>query len=97
MSMFKIFNENYFLDLNEIEVFVNMENKKAKDDTTQEDSDNGVHVNIVKFELVKTMLDVILTEEGDVDEKMGFNSNEITIPFKLAFNTLLNNKMIKKY
>lgn len=94
--MFKVFNEKYYLDLNEIESFVNMEHMVKKDDDSQDSSDSGIHVNIVKFELVKTMLDVVLTEDSDIDEKMGMNSSETTIPFKIAFNTLLKNKIIKK-
>lgn len=52
---------------------------------------------MVKFEIVKTMLDVIL----DYNENDGIDailvSNSIQIPFKLAFNTLLNKKIINKY
>jgi hypothetical protein len=33
----------------------------------------------------------------NIDEKMGIKSTELTIPFKLAFNTLLNKKIITKY
>jgi len=44
------------------------------------------------------MLDVVLTENDDVDEKLGLSSgNNLTLPFKLAFNTLLNKKIINKY
>ena len=32
-----------------------------------------------------------------IDEKMGIKSTELSIPFKLAFNTLLNKKIITKY
>ena len=43
------------------------------------------------------MIEVIMTESGEIDEMMGAKSNEISIPFKLAFNTLLNKKIITKY
>ena len=43
-------------------------------------------------------IDVILTENDDIDEKLGLNSaNNLTLPFKLAFNTLLNKKLINHY
>ena len=42
------------------------------------------------------MIDVILTESDGVDEALGPKS-DTSIPFKLAFNTLLNNQIIKKY
>jgi hypothetical protein len=55
-------------------------------------------INVVKYEMVKLMLDVILTENDDIDEKLGLNSaNNLTLPFKLAFNTLLNKKLINHY
>lgn len=99
--MFKIFNENYYLDLTEVETFVNIvkpeKEEKEKDGEEVNTDDSFVHVNIVKFDLLKMLLDVIMTENETVDEKMGMSSNETTIPFKLAFNTLLNNKIIKKY
>jgi len=95
--MFKIFNEEYYLDLVEIEKFVNIDKTQNTEDSEDANNDNnGVHVNIVKFDLVKMLLDVIMTENDEVDERLGMNSNETTIPFKFAFNTLLNNNIIKK-
>jgi hypothetical protein len=42
------------------------------------------------------MLDVVLSEVGDIDEKMGLKgSNDLTIPFKFAFNTLLRYEIIQ--
>jgi len=32
-----------------------------------------------------------------IDEKMMSKSTELSIPFKLSFNTLLNKKIITKY
>jgi hypothetical protein len=38
--------------------------------------------------MIKMMLEVILSEETDVDEKLGMkNSNNISVPFKIAFNS----------
>jgi hypothetical protein len=37
-----------------------------------------------------------MTENELVDEKLGMNSSEISIPFKMAFNTLLIKKIINK-
>jgi hypothetical protein len=35
--------------------------------------------------------------EDEVDENLGMKSSQITLPFKLAFNTLLVNKIINKF
>jgi hypothetical protein len=44
------------------------------------------------------MIEVLMDEVSDgIDEKIGTQSNELTIPFKLAFNTLLHNKILNKF
>ena len=47
--------------------------------------------------MIKMMVDVILSEGGEADEVMGTRSSELSIPFKLAFNSLLNKKILNKY
>jgi hypothetical protein len=57
-----------------------------------------MRINIVKFELVKMLLEVVLSENEDIDEKLGLkSSSQTTIPFRLAFNSLLNKKLINHY
>lgn len=93
--MLKVLNENYFVDLDEIEKYLDMS------DITSEAS-TGVtemRVNIVKFEIVKMLMEVILSENDDIDDKLGLksSSSNLSIPFKLAFNSLLNKKLINHY
>jgi hypothetical protein len=38
----------------------------------------------------------VLTESNEVDEDLGMKSNEVSIPFKIAFNSLLIKKIINK-
>jgi hypothetical protein len=61
-----------------------------------EGSSGETQIHLVKYEVVKMLLDTILTEVEQVDETLGDKSNELTIPFKLAFNTLLFKKIINK-
>jgi hypothetical protein len=86
--MLKVLNENYYLDLDAIAQYIN---------TTSLTGEPETHINVVKYEVVKTMLEVIMTEDEEVDEALGQKSTGLTIPFKLAFNTLLNKKLINKY
>jgi len=51
---------------------------------------------LVKYELFKMMLETILTENEPVDEKLGSNNSELTLPFKLSFNTLRVKNIINK-
>jgi len=94
--MIQVLGENYFIDLDEIENYLDM---NQTDDS--EDSESGVtetKINIIKYEMVKLLLDTVLTEQEVVDEKLGMKSNSnVSIPFKIAFNSLLNKKLINHY
>lgn len=83
--MFNVFGENYYIDLDKIEDYVQYSGVSG---------DTQIHV--VKYESVKAMVDTILTEINEVDENLGMKNNEVTIPFKIAFNTLLMKKIINK-
>jgi hypothetical protein len=87
--MFKIFNDNYYIDVDEIEKYINIPSISGGSE---------VHINVVKYEVVKMMMEVLMTEDEEMDESLGLKGgNGTTIPFKLAFNTLLNKKLINKY
>jgi len=92
--MIQLLGENYFIDLDEIERYVDTEPSPSTETsgTTQQ------QVNLIKYELVKLMLDVVLSENDFGDEKLGLKGqNNTSVPFKLAFNTLLNKKLINRY
>ena len=83
--MFELWGENYYLDLERIQnesQFVN------------ESGETQVHV--VKYDTLRLLIETVMTE-GDVDENLGMKSSELTLPFKLDFNTLLVNKIINKF
>ncbi len=90
--MLKVLGENYFVDLDEIEKYLDI--NEASDDLT---GSTETRVNIIKLEMVKMLMEVLLTESNDVDDKLGLKSKETSIPFKIAFNTLLNKKLINHY
>jgi hypothetical protein len=83
--MIKILNENYYIDLDKLDRELQIESPSGE-----------TQIHLVKYEVVKMLLDTILTEVETVDEKLGPNNSELTIPFKLSFNTLLFNKIINK-
>jgi hypothetical protein len=55
------------------------------------------HISLVKYDTIKLMLEVLLDENENVDESLGGKSSDLSIPFKLSFNTLLNKKLLNKY
>lgn len=92
--MLKVLNENYFVDLDELEKYLDISEVSSE-------SSSGfteMKVNIVKFEIVKMLMEVVLTENEEMDDKLGLKStNNLSVPFKLAFNSLLNKKLINHY
>jgi len=86
--MLKILNENYYLDIDQIDNYVNIGSSTGE-------SEN--HISVVKYEMIKTMIEVVLSESDEIDETLGHKSSDLSLPFKLAFNTLLNKKIINKY
>ena len=85
--MLKVFNNLYYIDLEEI-------NSKS----VLIESVSGVteqQISVVTYELIKIMIETILTEKDEVDETLG-DKSDVSIPFKIAFSTLLYNKIIKQ-
>jgi len=96
--MFKIFNELYYIDIEAIDNYVQFveelesdENQKGKVEIKE---DKQIH--LVRYELVKNFIEVVLNEVNEVDENLGMKSQELSIPFKIAFNSLLIKKIINK-
>ena len=97
--MIKVVGENYYFDLDKIEEYLDMSIKLGEDIEDDEFSGStDMKVNIIKFEMVKMLMDTILTEHEEIDEKLGMkSSNNTSIPFRLSFNSLLNKKLINHY
>ena len=93
--MIKVLGENYYIDLDVIEQYLDMSNDISPEDLS---GTTEMKINIIKFEMVKMLLDTVLTEQDIVDEKLGMKSSSNTsIPFRIAFNSLLNKKLINHY
>jgi len=93
--MIKVLGENYYFDLDKIEEYLDMSNEMTDEELSGLTEQK---INIIKFEMVKILMDTILTEHEDIDEKLGMKSSTNTsIPFRLSFNSLLNKKLINHY
>lgn len=93
-DMLKIMGEHYFLDLDEIDNYI-----QVKDgDLPATGSTGENHISIVKYETIKLMLEVVMDEHEEIDETLGSKAaSNLSIPFRLAFNTLLSKKLLKSY
>jgi len=93
--MINVLGENYYIDLDVIEQYLDMSNDASPEDLS---GTTEMKINIIKFEMVKMLLDTVLSEQDVVDEKLGMKSSSNTsIPFRIAFNSLLNKKLINHY
>lgn len=89
--MIKIFNEYYYLDLERLETYLSIPPKEGEDN-----SDN--QFSAIKYEISKLMIEVIMSEHKELDETLGItNQSDLSIPFKLAFNTLLKHNILTKF
>ena len=92
--MINVLGETYYVDLDLVEEYVGI----PSDEETMSGETSEIKMNIIKFDLVKMMLDTVLTEHEDGDETLGMKqSSNTSIPFRIAFNSLLNKKLINHY
>lgn len=94
--MLNVLGENYYIDLDEVEKYLDMSDDSEPDFVS---GTTEMRINVIKFELVKLLLETILSEQEPLEDKLGLNSNlkNVSVPFKLAFNTLLNKKLVNHY
>lgn len=74
-------------------------NKEEDDEETEDEIEPYSQIiDITKWETLKVMIDAVLNEVAPVDEAMGFNklAEQLSIPFRLSFNTLIKYKIIKE-
>lgn len=91
--MLKVLGENYYLDLDKIDDYVQIKGDKAVTSGATE----SAHISIIKYETVKLMMEIILDEPEEIDETLGAKgANGLSVPFKIAFNTLLYKNLLNK-
>jgi len=87
-------NEYMYMDVDEFMKQIELIKLSLEDG---EDEDKNVSINLPKFEFFKLMLDVCLGYAEEVDDTLGqLGLNKTTIPFRLAINTLIEYKILKK-
>lgn len=85
--MIKVLGENYYLDLDQVEAYIEVISYSGAEENT---------ISVTKYEMVKMLMEILLTERDEVDETLGSKA-QISIPFKIAFNTLLHKNLINKF
>ena len=67
--MLKILNENYYIDLDRIEEYVTIDPPKDFTGSPQN------HISVVKYELIRMMVETLIVESEEVDETLGMKNN----------------------
>ena len=93
--MIPFLGENYYFDVDELETQVSLANSKliplSGDSETEQ-------ISVTRYETFKLLMEIVLSEREGIDDTLGVHSaKELSIPFKISFNTLLLNKIIKKF
>ena len=61
--MLNVLGQQYYIDFQKIEDLISIQQTNT--------GDTEQNVSIVKFELIKTMLDVVFSESTEIDERAG--------------------------
>lgn len=111
-ELFNVAGNDYYFDLEELSRFIRIDKSESVHDILREveketeptndtEDDESVYsqmIDVTKWETTKVMIESVLSENNPVDEAMGYSqlSKQLSIPFKLSFNTLLKYKIIKE-
>ena len=88
--MIEVLGEMYYIDLDSVTETINIPSENNYSGDTEQT------INLVSFEIVKMMLEIIMIEKEEVDNNLGVHSTkDLSIPFKIAFNTLLKHQILK--
>jgi hypothetical protein len=62
------------------------------------DPGSSIQVDISKWEVLRMMIETIMNTHTEIDDKLGLAglNNNTTIPFKIAFNTLLKYDILQE-
>ena len=65
--MIKVLGENYYIDLDKVEEYLDMSDELTEGENS---GNTETRINIIKFEMVKMLMDTVLTENEDIDEQL---------------------------
>jgi hypothetical protein len=109
-QLFEIAGEKFYFDLDKISDYIRIEPDTSIDDLLSEtdiDGEDGKEnngfpigtqvIDVTKWEVIRALIETTLNETGIVDEDMGITKlgEQLSIPFRLSFNTLIKNKLIR--
>jgi len=100
--LLQIGGKELYFDIDRLSDVVKVDSKINQDDIiekidVEEMEESSIQIDITKYELYREMFATILSYNEEIDDKMGSVAlNKTTIPFKIAYNTLLMKGIIKE-
>jgi hypothetical protein len=100
--LLQIGGKELYFDIDRLSDVVKIDSKINQDDIiekidVEEMEESSIRIDITKYELYREMFATILSYNEEIDDKMGSVAlNKTTIPFKIAYNTLLMKGIIKE-
>ena len=63
-----------------------------------ENQGSGIQIDISKWEILRFMIEALMSNHSEIDDKLGIAglNNNSSIPFKIAFNTLLKYNVLQE-
>jgi hypothetical protein len=106
-EFFEIAGQEYYFDLDNISSYIRIDdelsvdfilNKETETTEGELETPNLQMIDVSKWEIIKVLIETTLNENGIIDESMGIKKleSQLSIPFRLSFNTLIKHKLIKK-
>jgi hypothetical protein len=78
--------------------FLDSEGELVSTEIRTKEFERTREVDMAKYETIRTLLDVVFSTNEEVDDELGVERalNDLPLPFKLSFNTLLEYGIIKE-
>lgn len=98
--LLEVGGKEFYFDIDKLanEVQYDTENKTEEKEICDDPTDLAtLKIDVTKYEMYRDLIGALLSYNDIVDDKMGMMGlNQLPIPFKLSFNTLLMKGIIKE-
>ncbi len=101
--LLEICGKELFFDIDKLSDICKIEDVEVDEDTSKIVEklplmeNLGTQIDVTKYEMYREMIGALLMYNEQIDNKMGMvGLNNTTVPFKLAYNTLLMKGILKE-
>ena len=101
--LLEICGKELFFDIDKLSDICKIEDVETDEDTSKIVEklplmeNLGTQIDVTKYEMYREMIGALLMYNEQIDNKMGMvGLNNTTVPFKLAYNTLLMKGILKE-